>query len=427
MPTHEEVRYRVLRRWAIFWVVFVMICAFLGCYTVLYALGYRINWKEKRLVLTSVLYLNSQPSGATIYLDGKEIGQTKKVIREIFPGFYHLKLEKEGYWPWEHTIEVKPYTLVEVVPTLFRQKPIKEKEIKFDRLLKASNCGVAFEKDGKNFWFVFEGEKAISLPKGKLRFLGEEVLVEGKNWTMVSKDGSQKTLPKISAKKVWVKNKKVYALTSEGKLWRIDENEQKLLAEKAKDFAFFGSTLWAIKEEQLAEYSLGWQEKGKEFEVSNHNSKKIKVKDLRFCSWDTPSPCFGRGKDFFLWENNKMLWLGKNLRSLSSYKDQIAWLTEEGEISWRNREGIAFLSRYYSSPASISFLSLEHLLLRFPSEVKVLEISTLQEFPVFKEQTKAVFPLSVDKIAIVQDKKLTFYKITEPLPFWERIFRTFRK
>lgn len=41
--------------------------------------------------------INSDPSGAEIYLDGKHYGQTPNMITEIEIGEYELKLEKEGY------------------------------------------------------------------------------------------------------------------------------------------------------------------------------------------------------------------------------------------------------------------------------------------------------------------------------------------
>lgn len=53
------------------------------------------------------LEVKSEPSRATIYVDGVNKGTTAKVINEVLIGSHKVTLEKEGYVPYEKTVDVK--------------------------------------------------------------------------------------------------------------------------------------------------------------------------------------------------------------------------------------------------------------------------------------------------------------------------------
>jgi hypothetical protein len=95
---------------------------------ILYASGYKINltWPLKintAIQKTGALHIDSKPSGATIYinnvvkqkffnkyfsLDNKGIIKTQAKIKNIVPGEYNVKLNLEGYWPWQKKLKVEP-------------------------------------------------------------------------------------------------------------------------------------------------------------------------------------------------------------------------------------------------------------------------------------------------------------------------------
>jgi hypothetical protein len=89
----------------------------------LYASGYKINfsWPPKfnrLLIKTGMLALDSSPRGAKIYLNGKvqtnsslmpwekEYLTTAAKIKNLLPGEYELKLEREGYWPLNKKVSI---------------------------------------------------------------------------------------------------------------------------------------------------------------------------------------------------------------------------------------------------------------------------------------------------------------------------------
>ncbi|HBR80121.1 MAG: hypothetical protein UX09_C0052G0003 [Candidatus Uhrbacteria bacterium GW2011_GWE2_45_35] len=75
---------------------------------VFYTAGYRLNFEQMSLVKTGLFYLSTNPKGATVILDDKNIGrETTAILKNILPGEYLVRLEKEGYLPWEKKLEIK--------------------------------------------------------------------------------------------------------------------------------------------------------------------------------------------------------------------------------------------------------------------------------------------------------------------------------
>ncbi|WP_130472271.1 SUMF1/EgtB/PvdO family nonheme iron enzyme [Candidatus Magnetaquicoccus inordinatus] len=61
---------------------------------------------------TLLLQIESQPSAATVILDGKRLGQTPFTVGRVAPGAYHLWLEKEGFQPVEMEMDLTQDTIV---------------------------------------------------------------------------------------------------------------------------------------------------------------------------------------------------------------------------------------------------------------------------------------------------------------------------
>lgn len=74
---------------------------------VLYAQGYRIDLRKRSLATTGMILAKSLPDGARVLLDEELMSATDSAISGLAPGTYHLKIEKEGYLPWEKDVEVK--------------------------------------------------------------------------------------------------------------------------------------------------------------------------------------------------------------------------------------------------------------------------------------------------------------------------------
>lgn len=101
--------------------IFVLIFLTLTPAISFYASGYKLG-SGLNLQKTGILILDSEPSSAFIYIDGKiqqnfinkvmksEEGfiTTPQKIKNLLPGEYNIKIDKDGYWPWEKKLTVKP-------------------------------------------------------------------------------------------------------------------------------------------------------------------------------------------------------------------------------------------------------------------------------------------------------------------------------
>ena len=83
-------------------IIFILVAPAL----VLYAIGYRPNGISAPSVV-GVLLIESEPRKADILVDGKAAGRSPKAISNIPIGQASLRLEKEGYGPWQKTVAVE--------------------------------------------------------------------------------------------------------------------------------------------------------------------------------------------------------------------------------------------------------------------------------------------------------------------------------
>lgn len=112
-----------LRDWL--FIIFIALFVIITFFVSIYAVGYRINtdWPPRFSQIfqrTGMLIVDSEPKGATIFLDEEKLRRsflldlgrsdllTPNKVKNLVPGEYNLRLEKEGYWPLEKKIYIYP-------------------------------------------------------------------------------------------------------------------------------------------------------------------------------------------------------------------------------------------------------------------------------------------------------------------------------
>ena len=74
-----------------------------------YSLGYRIDYRALKVYKTGIIFINSKPSGASIYINDKLYSDmTPAQIENMKPGAYKVKVKREGFYPWEEELVVRP-------------------------------------------------------------------------------------------------------------------------------------------------------------------------------------------------------------------------------------------------------------------------------------------------------------------------------
>lgn len=87
-----------------------------------YGRGYRFNFGEKVIDSTGILSATSSPDGASIWIDGKLKSATNGSFA-IEPGWYNLKITKDGYQAWEKKIKIQGEVVSRIDALLIPNNP----------------------------------------------------------------------------------------------------------------------------------------------------------------------------------------------------------------------------------------------------------------------------------------------------------------
>ena len=72
---------------------------------------------------TGALVIESRPSGATVFVDGRRMGTTPMSLPDSSPGTHRIRLEMEGFSPWVTTADVQAGARTRVAASLERGTP----------------------------------------------------------------------------------------------------------------------------------------------------------------------------------------------------------------------------------------------------------------------------------------------------------------
>ncbi|MDP3964949.1 MAG: PEGA domain-containing protein [bacterium] len=96
---------RRIRR--ILYISFIAVFLISAPILVLYTAGYRYDTSRNRVIKTGVLTIHSQPKDALVSINGQpQQKKTPSTISRLLPGTYQVRVEKEGYIPWESNLTV---------------------------------------------------------------------------------------------------------------------------------------------------------------------------------------------------------------------------------------------------------------------------------------------------------------------------------
>ncbi len=176
----------------------IIFYSFVGLFVVitilisLYASGYTIAFRGLKnkyfLQKTSMLWLESEPAGATIYLNGQkqktfyskllfqdQYFTTPTKIKNLTPGKYDISLELDGYWPWQKTIE-----LASGQSQYFGTINLFKKDLPI-KIMDAKVQDISLSPDGK-FILLTTDNKIINLAKDQEVPLPEKEKLQNAQW-----------------------------------------------------------------------------------------------------------------------------------------------------------------------------------------------------------------------------------------------------
>ena len=89
---------------------------------ILFARGYRPNFKDRALQPTGLLVAHSYPDGAQIFVNSLLKSATNSTIN-LSPGTYAVEIKKESYHPWKKSLLVEPEIVTRATAVLFPTVP----------------------------------------------------------------------------------------------------------------------------------------------------------------------------------------------------------------------------------------------------------------------------------------------------------------
>ncbi|MDD5043077.1 MAG: carboxypeptidase-like regulatory domain-containing protein [Patescibacteria group bacterium] len=182
--------------YSIFIAVFIIVAPFV----VLYAAGYRYDWKRGKLLQTGGIYLIVKTPKTKIYLGGELIKETgiffnnEVRLNNLLPNNYRLTVSKDGFYSWEKNLTVRSQetTFAEHI-NLFRQNQPREEIDEPSELINISPnqkyliySGIKREISGLWLWDKEKKSKELlyRINKNSLENLNYEELVK---WSSDSK------------------------------------------------------------------------------------------------------------------------------------------------------------------------------------------------------------------------------------------------
>ena len=103
-------------------VLAVFIIITLTVAVIAYGRGFRLNFNQKTLTSTGILSASSFPDKASVWIDGQLRSATNTSL-SLNPGWYNVKITKEGYQPWEQKIHIKGEILSQIDSLLIPTNP----------------------------------------------------------------------------------------------------------------------------------------------------------------------------------------------------------------------------------------------------------------------------------------------------------------
>jgi len=86
--------------------------------TVFYSLGWRFDWKTKKITQPGIFYFKVWPKSVQIYLDNELKEKTdfffgSTLVENLLSGEYKVEIKKEGFHTWEKTLEIRKRKVTE--------------------------------------------------------------------------------------------------------------------------------------------------------------------------------------------------------------------------------------------------------------------------------------------------------------------------
>lgn len=318
--------------------------AFAGT-TLFFAYGYRFDVEERVLEKTSIIDVTNEINNASLYLDGEKVaGSIPYQIKGILPGVYDLKLQKEGFLPWERTVKVNE----DIVTIVFDALPVPSDLAPYNNevaVLDLTNETLF----GDNFILSYlPGDKDIKLislfRNGKI--VEETISLYQEDFNIVDVYDQEKFL--ISFGDPYAEYEDIrYAYVSfaerEFKLFALPETAERIRVDGRNNYVFFleGTDLYGIPFDRLDEDKFDFDENipvksgVEKFDIDNRGHLFYIATGMLYRSWYNGENVTMIDRNPLQYKNLAINFVGNNKSLVLRAHDdsrKLFYLSDSGEV-----------------------------------------------------------------------------------------------
>jgi len=218
---------------------------------VLYSLGYRVDFEQKRIVATGGVYLKVWPQPAEIFIDSKLGGKTNTFsgsvfVQNLLPKQHNVLIKKDGYFSYQKTLDVKEKEVVKLEHVVLFKENIPFELLKNDENspFKKQEPDELFSIKNGNLYKNSPDEKPLLILKNLLAFKATEndIIWLGIDGFLYNSDISGEKEQKLSSLPLKIDKKNSYKIENIFEnIFLFKNNELLLLSQKTKEFQNFHS------------------------------------------------------------------------------------------------------------------------------------------------------------------------------------------
>ena len=247
-------------------VLCVVLFFIIAPYIIIYSLGYRIDFEQKKIVITGGIYVRALPLGSDVIVDSKIKNTTSFLsptvfVQNLLPKQHSILIKKGGYYDYKKNLEVKEKEVVKLEQViLFKEK------ILFDILTDKTNSPFfslrdisqsETKKDQEQLFIIKNGNLYKNSPETSVAILkkvfsfgvsGNNIIWLGLDGFLYSSSQDGKITNKLSQTSLKIINNRAYKFTIiSSNVFLKEDNNLLLFNQKTKTFETFYSPVKDLK------------------------------------------------------------------------------------------------------------------------------------------------------------------------------------
>jgi len=351
---------------------FLSLFLIFGPILIFYSLGYRFDFEKRRITKTGGIFIKALPKEVEISIDGKIKEKTDPfwgslLIENLLPKKYKIRVEKEGYFPWEKELEVEEEKVTQVKNLVLFPKNLNFYQIlngveKFWVLPNQKELILKENEEGK--WVL----KTYSLDKKlKSYLIGQDDFPKGAEFFDLVFDEDEIEI------KVKIKGEiKSFILDLKKSPPQLKEKEEKIpegaicFKKSRGDFYFFEKSGYLFKgEEKISEEKLEGIE----------NCQLEIFDDLIFLESNGNLYFLNEGKFEKIFENLRGIEILPNSKKLAIFSDYEIWIFEDKKVE--------FLNRFSEKIEKLNWVNEDYLIFLSQNKIKISETDKRDKINVY--------------------------------------------